>query len=101
MEERPLLYVDFSELMEFDVVLLSQSDVKKDVHGNDVQLVEGLSIAIYSDDVGDDGQPDNLVAEGVVIPNRYTGSFPYVKWCCRISANGIRHQSDLTDKISN
>jgi hypothetical protein len=96
MGERPLFYVDFNELMEFDVVLLSQTDTKKDAHGNDVHLTEGLPIAIYSDDVGEDGKPDNLVAEGVVIPNKYTGSFPHVRWCCRISNRGIRHQSDLT-----
>ena len=76
MGERSLFYVDFNKLVEFDVVLLSQTDTKKDVHGNDVYLTEGLPIAIYSDDVGEDGKLDNLVAEGVVIPNKYTGSFP-------------------------
>jgi hypothetical protein len=96
MAERPLFHVDFNELMEFDVILLSQTDIKKDARGNDVRLVEGLPIAIYEDDVGVDGRPDNLVAEGVVIPNKYTGPFPHVKWCCRISPEGIRHQLDLT-----
>jgi hypothetical protein len=96
MTERPLFYVDFNELIELDVVLLSQTDIKEDVHGNGVLLNEGLPIAIYSDDIGEGGLPDNLVAEGVVIRNRYTGSFGHVKWCCRISPPGIRHQSDLT-----
>jgi hypothetical protein len=95
MAERPLFYVDFNELMAFDVVLLSQTDSKKDADGNDVQLVEGLPIAIYSDDLGDDGQPDNLVAKGVVIRNEYTRFFRHVKWCCQIDPDGIRHQSDL------
>jgi hypothetical protein len=92
--ERPLFYVDFNELMEIDVVLLSQTDLKRDASGNDVRLAEGLPIAIYCDDVGADRKPDNLVAEGTVIPNRFTGYFPHVKWCCRIDSNGIRHQSD-------
>lgn len=92
----PLFYVDFNELMEFDVVLLSATDWKRDADGNDVYLSEGLAISIYSDDVGEDGKPDNLVADGVVIPNKYTGSFPHVRWCCRISSPGIRHQSDFT-----
>ncbi|WP_050426172.1 hypothetical protein [Bradyrhizobium tropiciagri] len=96
MAERPLFYVDFNELMERDVVLLSQTDIKQDVDGNDIELVEGLPIAIYSDDIGASGEPDNLVAEGVVIRNRYTVHFPHVKWCCRIGPEGIRHQSDLT-----
>ena len=67
-------------------MLLSQTDIKKDVNGNAVRLVEGLPIAIFSDDIGADGQPDNLVADGVVIRNKYTGSFPHVKWCCLIRA---------------
>jgi hypothetical protein len=45
MAVRPLFYVDFNELMEFDVVLLSQTDIKKDVSGNAFRLVEGLPIA--------------------------------------------------------
>lgn len=95
MAERPLFYVDFNELIERDVVLLSQTDIKKDAGGHDIELVEGLPIAIYSDDVGENGQPDNLVAEGVVIRNRYT-VHSHVKWCCRIGPQGIQHQSDLT-----
>jgi hypothetical protein len=66
MTERPLFYVDFNELIELDVVLLSQTDIKEDVHGNGVLLNEGLPIAIYSDDIWEGGLPDNLVAEGVV-----------------------------------
>jgi hypothetical protein len=96
MADRPLFYVDFNELMDFGVILLSQTYIKKDFHGNDVQLVEGLPIIIYSDDgVSSDGRPDNLGADGVVIPNKFTDAFPHVKWCCRIDAKGIRHQSDL------
>jgi hypothetical protein len=82
MAEPPLFHVDFNELIERDVVLLSQTDIKKDVYGNGIHLTEGLPIAICEDDVGESGLPDNLVAEGVVIRNRYTGSFPQVKWCC-------------------
>jgi hypothetical protein len=96
MTERPLFYVDFNELMEFDVVLLSQTDIKKDAQGNDVVLVEGLSIAIYSDDIGSDGQPDSLVAEGVVIRNKYTRSFPHVSGAAKLAPECFRHQSGLS-----
>jgi hypothetical protein len=86
MAERPLFKVDFNELIDLDEVLLSQGDIKKDVHGNDVQLFEGLPIAIYDDDIGVDGQPENLVAEGFVTRNTATVHFAHVKWCCRITA---------------
>ena len=39
MAARPLFKVDFNELMQFDIVLLSQTDIKKDAHGNDIHLV--------------------------------------------------------------
>ena len=73
-----------------------QVNIKKDAGGKDIGLIDGLPIRIYSDDIGTDGKPDNLVAEGHVIRNKYTGYFPHVKWCCRISPPGIRHQSYLT-----
>ena len=97
MAALPLFYVDFNELMDIDVVLFSKTDVRKDASGNDVHISEGLEVAIYSDDIGLDGKPDNLIAEGVVIPNTFTKHFANVKWCCRINWKGIRHQSDVTD----
>jgi hypothetical protein len=53
MAERPLFQVDFNELMASDVILLSRTDIKTDANGNEVQLVEGLQVAIYDDDLGD------------------------------------------------
>jgi len=61
-----------------------------------------MPVSIYSDDFSDDGEIDNLVAEGIAIkrdlsnlpPNR-----PYAKWCCHIDSNGILHESDLKKKI--
>ncbi|HVB82284.1 MAG TPA: hypothetical protein VNE82_20315 [Candidatus Binataceae bacterium] len=94
----PRLYVDFNEMLERDLVLLSQHDTKLDVSGVAVSLHEGLVVDIYSDDVGTDGQPDNLVASGLVERNRHEGWAKHVKWCCRIGPEGIRHESDLPAK---
>jgi hypothetical protein len=91
----PGLYVDFNELLESDLVLLSQHDTRQDAKGNTVHLYEGLIISIFSDDVDGNGNPDNLVAEGVVERNRNDGWAKHVKWCRRIGSQGIRHQSDL------
>jgi hypothetical protein len=95
MTQHPVIYVDFNEMPSHDIVALSQTDTRQDVNGQDVQLVEGLPISIYSDDVNDKGQPDNLVAEGVVIQRENGWGFPIVKWFCRISPPGIRTESDL------
>jgi hypothetical protein len=92
---RPLLYVDFNEMVESDLVLLSQADTKLDVNGKEVALREGLLVDVYTDDVDEHGNPDNLVASGVVERNQATDWSAHVKWLCRVDHRGIKSQSDL------
>jgi hypothetical protein len=82
-------------LIEENLVALSASDIKPAVAGESILLRDGLAIEVYSDDLNDDAQPDNLVASGVVERNSTGGSFKQVKWCCRIDNRGIRNESDL------
>jgi hypothetical protein len=86
--DRPRIYVDFNEMLAKDLVLLSQRDTELDSSGTDVRLSEGLPVHIYSDDVGPD-EPI-LIADGTVERNTDTGWSAHVKWCCRITAAGIR-----------
>ena len=95
---RPRLEVDFNETIDFNLVLLSKGDTQPSSTGEIVVLHEGLPIEVYSGDVGDNGEPDNLVAYGIVERNTKTGWASHVKWCCRIDSNGIRHESDLKRK---
>lgn len=93
--KEPRIYVDFNELVEYDLVLLSQSDSKLDSAGNLIELYEGLSIKIYMDDVDELGNIDNLIAEGFVETNTIKEGFGSVtKWNCRINSKGIYHESD-------
>jgi hypothetical protein len=92
---RPLLYVDFNEMIESDLVLLSQADTRLDANGKEVKLHEGLLVDVYTEDVDEHGSPDNLLASGVVEKNLATEWSAHVKWLCRIDSRGIRHQSDL------
>ena len=93
---RPRFYVDFNELIERDLVALSASDEKLSATGEKVLLQDGLAIDVYSDDDLDDrGEPDNLIASGVVERNRAGGWAERIKWCCRIDALGVRHESDF------
>ena len=63
--------------------------------GEPTLLHEGMLIEVYDDDVDDDGNPDKLMAQGVVERNKSTGHhLSQVKWCCRIDHNGIQHESD-------
>lgn len=88
------LYVDFNELIENDLVLLSQQDIKLDFGGQEVLLFQGKQVDIYMDDTDENGFVDNLVASGTVELNN-TGLFPICKWNCRINVNGIQHESEF------
>ena len=63
--------------------------------GQDVVVNEGMKVTAFDEDVGDDGNPDNLIASGVVErPPEWllcNGS----RWVLRIDQNGVRHESDL------
>jgi hypothetical protein len=94
--EKPILYVDFNEMLELNLVLLSPADEKADVHGKAVLLREGLEVTVCMDDLDSAGNIDTLVASGVVEMNRSTVSWAvHVKWCCRLDDCGIRHESEL------
>lgn len=89
------IYVDFNEMLEPDLVLLSKTDERTDSSGKIIKLYEGLAISIYSDDTDDQGNPDPLIAEGVVEKNTFQHPWGHAaKWCCRINEKGISNESD-------
>lgn len=91
------IYVDFNEMIDFDLVLLSQNDTKLNSDGIEVKLSEGMLIDIYMDDEQSNGLKDNLIASGIA-ERDHSGLFEISKWCCRIDANGIQHESDEIEK---
>lgn len=95
--DRTKVCVDFNELIADNIIMLSQTDTKIDSQGNPVTLYEGMPISIYEESIYDDGEIEYLIAEGTVIKhdfNKYP-YFPYVKWLCRIDANGIQNRPEL------
>ena len=86
------LYVDFNELIDEDLVLLSQTDVTLDHQGNEVFLYPGKHVDIYMDDIDDNGIVDCLIASGAVEFND-SGLYPICKWNCRsgTSLQCLRH----------
>lgn len=97
MREKARIYVDFNEMVDCNIVLLSADDTKIDSQGNKITFYEGMPVSIYSDDVDQDGKADNLIAEGTAIRldlSQYP-AWKHVKWCCRIDEKGIMNESDL------
>lgn len=86
--------IDFNELIETDLILLSRDDVRIDVHGHAVSLRDGMEITVFAEDLNGDGDRDDLVADGIVVRNPSDGWSSQVKWACRINKHGIRHASD-------
>jgi hypothetical protein len=95
----PTFHVDFNELLQPDLVLLSKADEREDSDGNLVTLVEGMRVKVWEIDLSDDGQRDDLVATGAAVRNTAGGWSAYVKWCCLIDESGIQHQSDIKPKF--
>jgi hypothetical protein len=93
--KRPQFCVDFNELIEKNLVALSAGDEKLSITGEKILLREGLAIDVYSDDLNDRGKPDNLIASGIVERHSSAGWAKEIKWCCRIDAQGIRHESEI------
>jgi hypothetical protein len=93
--EEARISVDFNELIEENLILLSKSDYCQDSLGNRVYLYEGLEVKIYCEDTDENGNRDNLIADGKVELNNCEFDWTkIVKWNCRIDSKGIRHESD-------
>jgi len=90
--DKPRIRVDFNELAQDGVVLLSKTDEVTYSDGNRVTLTEGLAVAIYEYNHYDDGLKEFLLADGFAElndPNENGEWTKNVKWCCRINENGI------------
>lgn len=97
--DKARIYIDFNEVVDKGVYLLSKDDIKLDSLGNPVIFFEGMRISIYSDDADDEGRRDNLIAEATAIKvnlSEYNPpSWREVKWCCRVDMDSLMHESDL------
>ena len=84
----PRFFVDFNELIDHDLVMLSQFDSRVDVAGVPVAFTPGLQVEVQEENLYDDGVHEVLFARGVVEANT-TGTWSHVKWLCRIDSAGI------------
>jgi hypothetical protein len=95
----PRLYADFNGYFG-DVLCLSHSNESRTEDGRVVTLKEGMIVTAYDEDVDDQGKRDYLFATGVVRPSRPSLACRGSVWMLEIDANGLRHESDLTQSHS-
>ena len=88
--DRARIRVDFNEMVEQDVVLLSNDEEVLDSSGERIALHEDLRVYLYMDDADEYGKPRYLLASGIVERNYASDWSKAVKWCCRIDEWGYR-----------
>ena len=91
--DRVWLSVDFNELVDRDVVMLSRTGTRTDSCGRPVALYEGLPVTVYEEDVYEDGTADFLLAEGTAVRHDLAAYpfFPQVEWFCRFDPDTFRN----------
>jgi hypothetical protein len=86
---KPKIYADFHNADPQGRLRLNCIGTVEDLSQQQVELREGLVLALYSDDLDDHGQLDELLTDGVV-------SFSEEEhcWVAAIDWTAIRHASD-------
>ena len=86
---KPRIYADFQNLDDFNRLRLTCAGTQEDLAQQGVQLREDLVLTLYMDDADEQGQPDELVAEGVVHFNQEENC-----WVATIDWSALRHASE-------
>ena len=85
----PRIYADFQNLDDSNRLRLTCAGTAHDLERLGLQLREGLTLTLYTDDEGDAGRPDELRADGVVhydVEQRC--------WVAAIDWSALRHASE-------
>ena len=63
--DAPRIYADFQNLDDLNRLKLTCAGTLGDLERQGIELCEGLALTLYTDDEDDQGQSDELRAEGV------------------------------------
>jgi len=84
----PRVYADFQNLDDENRLRLTCAGTRRDLERQALELREGMALTLYTDDATDDGQSDELLADGVVHFNQAENC-----WVAIIDWQAIRHAS--------
>ena len=91
--EKPRIRVDFNDLVQRDLILVSQFHEVLDATGNKIELTEGLEVSVYEFNHYQGGRDETIFAEGVIElvgARKVVPSNANAKWYCRINENGVQ-----------
>lgn len=85
----PKIYADFQNLDDANRLRLTCSGTVRDLESLGITLKDGLVVTFDTDDADDQGQPDEMRAEGVVHYDEDQQC-----WIAEIDWDNLRHASD-------
>ncbi len=96
------LRADFNRLFATEnggwILCLSHGDTSLDEFDSEILLSEGMVVIAFEPDSDDAEKPDNLIANGTVVPSpewlRCSGSI----WSLVVDERGWYHESDIAKK---
>jgi hypothetical protein len=88
---KPRIYADFHNADTHGRLRLNCAGTLEDLNRLGIELHEGLQLTAYADDIDENGQLDELIADAVA-----TYSDVERCWVAMIDWNAIRHASDET-----
>jgi hypothetical protein len=83
------VYADFQKVDDEGRLILTCQGTLQDLARHGIELREGLVLTFYSDDADDEGNPGDLIAEGLVQFDRNANH-----WTATINWQAIKHASD-------
>ena len=84
------IYADFQNLDDQNRIRLDSIGTREDLDRSGLDLREGLRISLYTDDADDEGNPDDLLAEGTVEFNAEEQC-----WVVAVDWNRLTHASEV------
>ncbi|MEK7953754.1 hypothetical protein [Luteolibacter soli] len=85
---------DFNGLFG-DVLCLTHTETCKDGAGAEVRLEAGMVVTAFDEDADDNGNRDDLVATGTVVPSPDWLTCRGSRWALNINQDGVRHESEI------
>ena len=85
----PRVYADFQNLDDENRLRLTCAGTRRDLERHGIQLRDGLALILYTDDADEAGQPDELLAHGIVQYNESEKC-----WVAAIDWRAVRHASE-------
>jgi hypothetical protein len=90
---RARVYADFQNLDDSNRLRLTCTGTFEDLVRQRIELSEGLMLTFYMDDADDQGEPDELRAEGAVSYDQSAAT-----WVASVDWSAVRHASDEAER---